>query len=347
MENLEFYDNSLHHINLESDDIPTTSIEDEVDLYDYIEDLVDGIAGAKNTREYKFRSESTEVHDAVKKIINGKDFSNSTQIIAARLLIEEKSAQEKIEHMKKKIQKGSLLQSYVGLGDKDYIFITKIDHNAFLDEVDLKKRVGLPFEKKVLKSCLIEIQDSEIQKVLVYDTKAKISVYWWSNFLELQELTSNEQNTRNAFDAIDRHLNRAVKKKCPADHLFLRNALIGYFRTHAEFDFDGMIEYIIGVFRPDDSEFDIEKLKANLNKLPEKKNFDRKFSIAAGEITARKTKQVIQLHENIDLNIKTAIEDLEEIIKPVIYDDGKKYLTIQSDQGYDQFKRGPSLDELN
>jgi len=345
MERMEFYENSLHHIDLTQDEIPASPITEEEDLNDYIKTLVRGIRSSKNNRRYKFKSETTQVAAAIKAIINQGDYESNTQIIAARLLDREKITQEKISPMRKEIQKGSLLQSYLSVDGVDFVIITKVDHNAFIDEFDLKKKIGLPFEKKVLKSCIVKISENEISKVIVYDTQSRISTYWWQEFLELEEIVTDEQNTRSAFKAVDSVLTRNVKKKHPADHIFLRNALVGYFRTHDEFDYDDLLDYMIGVLKPDDSDLNIDRLRTKLENLPRSKHFDRRFSIISSEIKARQRKKVISLHENIDLNIKSDIEDLEEIIKPYIGNDNKKYLMIQSDQGYYQFKRTKTVHE--
>lgn len=347
MEDLEFYENSLHHIDLSVDSIEPTEMSDEEDLNDYIESLIEGVSKPKSKRQFQFKRETTEVATAIKEILDGKRFVENTQTIATRLLEEEKKAQEGIERLGRDIKKGSLVQSFLEINGKDFFIITKVEHNSFIDRTDLQKHVGLPFKKKVLKSCLIESVDAEIQNVIVYDTQSPISVYWWRDFLGLKELNSDEKNTKTAFDAVDMHLNRTVKKKSPADHVFLRNALVGYFRTQAEFDFDEMIKYIIGVLQPENSAVDINKLKNQLEKLPEKKQFDRRFTIEAKQITARKMKRVIPLHESIDLNIKTAIKDLDKIITPVIGEDDKKYLRIRSDNGFDLFNRDKIIDESN
>ncbi|EMS79170.1 nucleoid-associated protein [Desulfotignum phosphitoxidans] len=346
MEEMVFHNNSLHHINLSSDKLDASPIADEQDLNDYIKTLIQGIRSSKDNRHFKFRSPTTEVVSAVKSIIDDENYEANTQIIADRLLSEEKKIQKKIEHLTK-VQKGSLLQSYLEIDGKDFVIITKVDHNAFIDEFDLKKKVGLPFEKKVLKSCMIEIADNEIYKVVVYDTQSRISVYWWQDFLELDEINTNEKNTSTAFGAIDALLNRTVKKNYPADHLFLRNALIGYFKTQNEFIFDDMINYIIGVLKPDDSNLNMDKLKTDLEKLPAKYTFDRNFTITPEEITAKQKRTIIPLHEHIDLNIKSSIESLQDIVKPKEGDDGKKYIMIQSDQGFRHFHRAKKTDELH
>ena len=41
----------------------------------------------------------------------------------------------------------------------------------------------------------------------------------------------------------------------------------------------------------------------------------------------------IQLRENLELMIKGTVHEFQNVIKPFIGDDGKKYIKIQSDQG--------------
>ena len=307
-------------------------------LGDYIKELIKGVNKAKSKREFKFKRDTAEVASAIKEILIRGEFETNTQTIADVLLDEEKKAQEKIESLGKDIKKGSLLQSFLTIDGKDFFIVTKVYHNSFIDQKDQQKKGGLPFKKKVLKSCLVESENGEIQNVIVFDTQSPISVYWWRDFLGLEELNSDEKNTKTAFDAVDQVLKRKVKPKHPADHTFLRNALLTYFKTQATFEFNEMIKHVIGVLKSEDSDLNLEKLKSQLEKLPEAKKFDRKFNIKPERITARQMKEIIPLHEHIDLTLKSAIIDLKKIIKPWKGDNNEKYILVRSDRGYDKFK---------
>lgn len=249
------YFNSLHHIDLNNDSILPTDFQAKAnDLNNYIIKLLDIITKVKNNRRFIFSSDTTEVRSALNAILNNKEFTKSPQIIANRLFRVENQAQEKYEKITT-IHKGSLIQSYLNYDDSDMYIITKVDHYSFLDEKDLQTHIGLPFEKHVLKVAIIEFtDDKDVLKTYVYDTNIKISEYWWKDFLELEEINTDEQNTQVSFKSIDNFLSKRVKQKSPSDYTFLRNNLVGYFRTHREFSFDDLLENVFGTYQPTDPE---------------------------------------------------------------------------------------------
>lgn len=332
------YFNSLHHIDLNNDSILPADFQAKAnDLNNYIVKLLDIITKIKNNRRFIFSSDTTEVRSALNVILNNKEFTKSPQIIANRLFRVEKQAQEKYDKITT-IHKGSLIQSYLNYDDSDMYIITKVDHHSFLDEKDLQTHIGLPFEKHVLKVAIIEFtDDKDVLKTYVYDTNIKISEYWWKDFLELEEINTDEQNTQVSFKSIDSLLSKRVKQKSPSDYTFLRNNLVGYFRTHREFSFDDLLENVFGTYQPTDPKLQIEIIKEEVSKLPEKKNFDRRFTVIEDQIKAR-FKRVIPLHEKIDLNLKANIENLREIIKAYEDPTGEKYIQIKTEEGYKVFK---------
>ena len=135
----------------------------------------------------------------------------------------------------------------------EMILIAKVDLNSFLDQTDFKKHAGLPFEKRILKTCLVEFaQQNEIAKITVSDTNN--AKYWWKDFLELEEITSDEKNTKLAFNSIDHTLGVQLKRNFPSDYTYLRNNFIGYFRTQPRFfvlmTFNTMYLELIGPTTP-------------------------------------------------------------------------------------------------
>jgi hypothetical protein len=134
----------------------------------------------------------------------------------------------------------------INRGGVEMILIAKVDLNSFLDQADFKKHAGLPFEKRILKTCLLEFSGAnEVAKILISDSNN--AEYWWKDFLELEAVKDDANNTKTTFFAIERTLAQRLKEKHPSDYTYLRNNLIGYFRTHENFSFE---EFQRSVFAP-------------------------------------------------------------------------------------------------
>jgi 37-kD nucleoid-associated bacterial protein len=331
----------LHHIDLENKCIITKE-KGETDLDEYIHSVVTNVLETPDNRHFNFVSETTEVRALIDEIMRNKDnvdkFNEATKGIADRLLREELVAQERYQKITE-IKKGSLIQSLIEYNDYHYILIAKVEHESFLNTEDLIKQIGLPFEKKTLKTCLIKINEDDIGDVIVTDTNAKISTYWVKSFLELKELNSDEHNTQMAFNAVDQLLTRNVKKISPPDYTVLRNTLIGYFRSQQNFSMDSMISMVFGEYVPENESIDIEKLKQAVRKLPEQKKFDTHFEIKDKVITA-KIKRVVKLSDKIELQLNDHIEQLKNVIKSKVAPNGDKYIEIkiENEEAFDMFR---------
>lgn len=328
---------SFHPIDLSSSAIISADIGKSGDATAYANDLVENVIKATDQREYKFASLKTEVCQSVLEMVGEKNCAASAQTIANRLLKKETEAQESLEKkLDVQIQKGSLFQIVFQKDGVEMILITKVDLNSFLDQTDFKKHAGLPFEKRILKTCLIEFSSDKknIEKVSVCD--ANNAKYWWSNFLELEPVTSDENNTKSAFIAIDLTLAKRLKRTHPADYTYLRNNLICYFRTQNRFVFDEFQKAVFGSYKPDDKNLKMNDLVQAINKLPKEKKFDNSFNIIESEIKAR-FRRVISLTDKIKLELSEDVDNLSNTIEAKEIG-GAKGVFIKSPEGYEAFR---------
>jgi hypothetical protein len=337
---------AMYHIDLVNNSI----VQKEVgagDLDEYIIELLDTIVNLPDNRFFGFESENTEVRTLLEKLIEEKNESGDeanylpiSDDIANRLLRKEVEAQDKYLHITK-IQKGSLIQSLVEYQERLYFLISKVEHESFLNTEDLVRQIGLPYEKKALKTCLIRFtEDDDVESIIVSDTNGRISQYWVKDFLELEEKNSNEKNTSNAFNAIDLVLTRQLKKQSPSDYSMLRNNLIGYFRTQQDFSFDQMLNSVFGEYEPENPEtVNMSRIKETVNKLPDQVGFDKSFSIISKEISAR-IRKVVKISDKIELKLKDHISQLRKIIKSEVTPDGQKVIIIktENEEAYEMFK---------
>ena len=220
----------MYAINIESNTAPMVCDDIQRGQWnEWVEGLVGQITRA-DQRSYVFPSVTTEVRAAIGNIIANNDLRASQNSIAQRLLRSESDAQEKYGHLNN-IQKGSLILVHLeGEGENTQrILIAKVEHEPFIDEIDLEKKTGLPFKKQIYKTCSIIIDDGEISDILVSDSNGKVSDYWHNNFLEAEPATTNDINTRKAYKEIERYLKRHLKERHKSDYNILINNIFCFF----------------------------------------------------------------------------------------------------------------------
>ena len=305
---------------------------------EYVKQLISYVNDNTSIREYQTRSRNTEVINSIIEIINNKSnqevIKYNIDIIAKRLLLKEREAQEAVSHMNVSVQKGSLIQALLYNEEENtYMYmLAKVEHTDFVDDNDFSFKTGFSKDKKkIWKSCIFEIDDinnTEFKANVYSNTVAR---YWYDNFLELNQMTNDETNTIRAFNAIDKTLNKTIKNSAPRDYTMIRNSVISYFKTNDYIDFNSMIQTSIEQY--DSDEIDTEKKEDLINKLkelPDKFKFDKQFNSVPSVISA-KTKRTFDLCTGIQLNILGAVENLDSTVQSYRDKDGKHYIRIRVD----------------
>tara|TARA_R110000787_G_scaffold286186_1_gene403623 strand:+ start:23563 stop:24585 length:1023 start_codon:yes stop_codon:yes gene_type:complete len=328
---------TIHRIDLQQPDVgENIHVDTNNDFHSYVEKLVEEIFSSSRSKAYKFQMNLTtevanQIHD-----ISDDNWLDIAQVIAERLFKIEKLTQAKIEHLVD-LRVGSFVQILATVNGNKTLILTKVDHNSYLEEEEFKEQSGLPLNQKVQKTALIIFEADEISEVKLTDSNNPISKYWWSDFLELEELNSSEKNTSSAFNSINKFLNQKVRKNSPSDYWALRNAVISYFRTHPAIAYDEMISSVFDGYQPDNHDLDIESIKEKISELPVKNNFDTQFDVTIEAIKAKIVDQ-IKLAQNLELKFTGEVDNLKEIISTGIGDNGRKFIRIYSDTGYENFK---------
>lgn len=270
--------------------------------------------------------------------MDSSDKINEGTLDAANRLLEcENIIQQKIEHLEVELQKGILIQALVKVDDEFIYIITKAEHLDFIDEKNKKKSKGLPVKKKIFKSFAAFLNSKkELSHAMVCDSNAKISAFWFKEFLELQPVHDDSWNTKKAFESLDSKVFSKMKKDHPEDYLYLRNATVQYFRSKEEFVLEDYIKDIVTTYTPADENLKIDTLKTKIQGLPEKENFDSRFEIKKNEIKQRYISK-IKLTEQLSLEIKEDLA-LNDTVRSIIID-GIKYIRIRTESGYNFFKK--------
>ncbi len=224
------------------------------------------------------------------------------------------------------------------------LILAKADYAEFMEERSGDKKLGLPTKKKIYKAVSIEYTFNndnhayEFPSILVCDTSNRDAKYWWKSFLELRELRTDELNTTKAYKAIKDKVIAPIKREYKTDYINLYNFNLAYFSSNDNFDID---EYIrrIQDYIPVDPNLNKESIINKLRDLPQKEKFDPTFQKQPGSINDRMRRQIVRLAENLDLSIKGQIENLQNVIRADVDNQGNKMVVIYSDEGYEHFIR--------
>ena len=351
---MDYLFKAVHKIEYDAESFSEVEIHPNFD--DFVTELLTNINDNVVNKAYVPSSQSTQVVNDVRNIfslIEAEEFepeelANRVKAyaddIAQRLFDKEKLKQEQIYRMGQNVKKGSLIQAAIRNSDSYAYLLAKVEHSSFVDDSDFSFKSGFSSEqKKIWKTCIL---NCSIEDEIISVDEAKIYVsnsgkYWADDFLELRELSTDAQNTNRAFKAIDSTLAREVKKIAPGDYTVIRNTFVGYMKREQQLDYNEMVSAILDNYDADTlSQESIAELKNKLIELPEKRKFDRLFTVVPKEIRA-KIKQLYKVNEGIEIKVNDFVQDIKQKISAE--EDlatGVKYIRIMTNNEdvYMQFK---------
>ncbi|GAA0124787.1 hypothetical protein UT300019_06890 [Clostridium sp. CTA-19] len=335
-------------VDYEKPNIENRTVTD--DLNGYILKLHDIIEDSDKVQFFKEKDLTTQVLSNVLSIVKKLHNDNTEGIsvimdsISNRLREKEEEAQKKIRHMGVEVKKGSLLQAiFKDSSYKEYEYlISKAEHNKYMGEKNYSIEEGFKVDEKnlwksCLISCIIENDEVKVSEIRVYlDNTAK---YWTENFLELNELRDDQQNTQQFFREIERVLKKDVYKFSKGDYSVLRNAIIEHIRTTDQIDYPAIIKSKFEKYKYEEDGLNEKqrfKLIQDLKELPSRETFDTQFTPDPSALSVRMIKESYKLTNDIELIVK----DMNSDDKIVAFEDeiGKKYVQIETDNK-DVFER--------
>lgn len=313
---------NVHIVNYEENEIIPKDVTD--DLNGYIISLVKSIEESNRLQYYKTEDETKQVINNIISIVRNleegktENIPNQMKSIAKRLLDKEVEVQKKIERLNTNVKKGSLLQTiFFDSSKEEYNYLlTKTEHTKYMEETEFSVQSGFKIDEKNLwKSCLVQIikddNNLRIGDIRVYlDNSA---TYWHKDFLELDPIREDQQNTKQLFSNIERLLKKNVYSESKHDYIVLRNSLINYIRSKEQIDYYNLIEDIFENYKCEDIDIKIkDKFINDLRELPNKNKFDIQFSADPSALNVRVIKQTYELTDDIELIIKdtTGIDNI-------------------------------------
>ena len=292
-----------------------------------------------NRRQFRFKP------DSFAKATLNKYFKSSdpalditlSQELADKLLQVEIKTSSRVKQLNKGVKRGSLVVCHYKSNDLDCIIATKLDFEKFVERDTYAQKQGLPERNGVLKSCVINVTDGELEdEVYLLDSNKSIASFWSLSFLDSLPFVDDSINTKKAFREITKTFS-GLSRSSKADYQQLKNNLISYFSTNASFTVTGLIDALVGDYQPISDKVDLTEIKSKINALVKDKVFDGSFVIDDKEIKS-KYKQTFKLDGGITLTTAEGFND--RIYKKVI--DGENYLLIKTVKGLDQVKDYPT-----
>ena len=315
-------------------------------IENYVTNILVHTANAAVERKYKFKSPLHTAKDWIGNLLTlQEDERNNTMLeMGSRLAAIEKEFNDNNQHLKGKIPDGVLLIAYVDMetDDGDYkIIILKSDYDEFIAERTGQQSTGLSVKNQIFKTCQYNVKwhehTYEIVQIAASDSTRRQAAYWLKDFLELEAIRQDKENTEKAYDLIKKKILNPLKENHKPDYLILYNSTISYMRSEGMFDLNYYRDDIIGNYRPYDDSLDVNSLKGKIDQLRDSDKFDAQFTKVPTAIKD-KLKSVIKLTDELTLNIKHDIPGMDSKILP--YDQGRrKGITIISEEGY-EFAKG-------
>ena len=306
------------------------------DLENYLTELLKEVEEQKQKRSYKFQSPATEFCTCLNGFNKENDLGKSghSPMLAQRLLKHEIETGIKYKNINQ-VTRGSFLQFMYAVGENISYLGVKVEHQSFVDEIEFTRRFGLPEERKLYKACRVDfLPDGGLGEVSVFDTNGSPAAYWWREFLELEVVRDDTENTKLASEAVLQALGR-LRSKHPADHTILRNAAVAAFKQDAQMNYFSFVDDVFKKYQPIDPDAApaIEKLVGHLSELPTKKKFDTQFNLVPSAVPFRKT--TYNLSPEIALVLQDGMTNISNKIWREHTLDGREVVVIQSDQARD------------
>lgn len=309
---------------------------------DYVRGLLGSLRKEPSTRSYSFAQDrKPEARALLLDMLCAEEakFLASAQALANRL----HEKQLRVQKGPIDIQEGALLCAEVQDGNDRLLLLAKLDWVDYLSNKTWNREAGLPFEKnRLLKTCLCEMDSAgkawEFGAISIYDNNSTIAAFWWRDFLELTELTTDATNSQRAYDAWQKLLKQHVKPTSPADYHNLRSAVAFRFRNDPAYDHEKFVQALLDNYQASNSDLDVKKVASAARALPQRldvpgKRFDPRFGIDSKACNIRI--KPIRLTEGIDLVLREPLENLRSIIRAEKVR-GEKGVFVVSEEGYGQ-----------
>lgn len=230
------------------------------------------------------------------------------------------------------IKSGILIVKYT----RDKILFLKIEEVSIIDEEDFSFNYSYSGEKAYFKlaELYLDQEDNQTREINIIDANAKIAKYWSVNFLKLEPLNNDENNTKNFLKYLDKKtlLSDGLDDTIQAD---IYKSIIDYLHNKSNFEFTLLTDHINKDIKSDFKSSDIFKISI-VNELDDSFHFDT-------TLKEQYFKLSVKVNDYVTLKIKDRFHATEGgFIK---LSDDKKYFQISVDNDIDISTEFPQLVE--
>jgi hypothetical protein len=244
--------------------------------------------------------------------------------IAKKLIKAEKEQNKRSGHLNP-IKPGNLIVAKFERDSEIKIIVSKIEFEGYLAKETFKEQEGIPKEKGLLKSCLLNVIDEKLQEnITLADSNTNIATFWYQGFLDSTFIRDNALNTQKAITSIESQI-AFIKEISKDDYLELKECIGAYFLSNNNFDFDELKKKLTVDFKPKSDKLNLDQLKAKLNKLKDKNTFDGTFEIDKSEVK-KTVKKTYKLDNEVTVIAKSGTSNIYKTTK-----DNSNYIVIKTD----------------
>ncbi len=334
---------TLHHLDLNSSTCTAANIPSGIsDLGTYLDELLLEISTKPQHRAYQLSSATTEFATSLGSFYQAQSLGTvGSQALAARLLRIELSTDTKYGHLNPSgshIRKGSFLQYMYTESSKYHYLGVKVDHHAFIDEQDFRRRIGLGQTQKLFKACRVTFDaNGNPGETLIFDTNARPSAYWWREFWELKELRSDKHNTETAITGVVKCLN-SIRTTAPTDYTHLRNAAITAFKQAGPMDFTAFVDGVFANYQPVEASLaqTLPRLVERIRNLPVSAKFDVQFNLDPASVPFKRLQ--VAVSDEVSVSYNEDVVNIDEKIWSSKTPEGKDVIVIRATEAANRFK---------
>lgn len=293
----------------------------------------------KHDHTYKFSSELNTMKTCVMKLSVQDDVNATCQDMADSLLVYENAANANIKKTGTVIPPSILIISLIeeANGNRN-LYLIKADYEQFIAEGTGDQQNGLSMKRKIFKSCVFQMEAVDkvfpVKKIFSHDANNKSgAAYWLKKFLELVPVRNDEMNTQKSYKALVNVISPLKKKSFNQDYYSSLNIISSLYASGGHFSMQAVIDKFTNYHQLEKG-WKLDDLLAKLTDLPNKKDFDAEFE-KQPQAVDKWIKNEVELTDGLKLKIKKGYQELPNIIKSGVDEEGRKYMIIYSEEGFD------------
>lgn len=292
-------------------------------LLRFIVKLAYDTSTAKSTRIAKFNKDSICL-TVLSEFATLPTPTKNLEKLAKKLVKAEIEQNKRSGHLNP-IKPGNLIIAKFERDSEIKIIVSKIEFEGYLAKETFNEQEGIPKEKGLLKSCLLNVEEQKIlENITLADSNSNISTFWYQGFLDSTFIRDNTLNTQKAISSIESQIT-FIKEISKEDYLDLKECIGAYFLSNNNFNFDELNKKLTEEYTPKSKDVKLDVLKAKMTRLKDQNTFDGTFEIDKNEVK-KTVKKTYKLDNEVTVIAKSGTSNIYKTTK-----DKASYIVIKTD----------------